>query len=499
MLSLPWRRPWRAVFCLAFATTLNGAASAQTPPAPADATLPPVSASGQRIFESTRAQLLQVRTLLREQDSQATVGSGFLVDAQGLAITNYHVVSQYALRPSAYRLSYTMAEGRSGALQLLSFDVVHDLALVRVLPPGEAPAEAPSMGASAASAATAATPVATPAATPAASPVAAPATARAAAPVAITPLAFRAAARPLSKGERIYSLGNPLDVGFAVVEGIFNGLIERSYLPQIFFGGSLNPGMSGGPAVDQAGNVIGINVATRLDGQQVSFLVPAEHAVALLARGRTAQPITQAVYAEVTRQLTVHQAGLVDRFVGMPWRSANHARYRVPVPQETFMRCWGSTSPAEAKFLEFERSDCTMDQAVYVTGSLLTGAITVRHEAYDGSKLGSLRFARVYTESFRNEHFFSGRSATAPQCKERTVDRNGLALRAVVCLSALKRFEGLFNLSVLATSVDHATQGVQGRLDARGVDFAGAMKLTEHYLQGFAWTQARPAAKAATK
>jgi hypothetical protein len=60
-------------------------------------------------------------------------------------------------------------------------------------------------------------------------------------------------------------------------------------------------------------------------------------------------------------------------------------------------------------------------------------------------------------------------------------------------LAALKRFPGLYNLSVLTTTVDHATQGVQGRLDARGVDFAGAMKLTEYYLQGFAWTSAAPA------
>lgn len=152
------------------------------------------------------------------------------------------------------------------------------------------------------------------------------------------------------------------------------------------------------------------------------------------------------------------------------------------------MRCWGSTSPARDKQLQFERSDCVMDSSVFVTDSLLTGALTVRHEAYDGSKLGALRFARMYTDSFRNEGFFSGSSATPPQCRERFVDRDGLALRTVVCLAALKRFDGLFNLSVLTTTVDHPTQGVQGRLDARGVDFAGAMKLVDHYLQGFGWT-----------
>ncbi len=421
-------------------------------PAQAAAPLAPVSAGGQRIYDETRTKLLQVRTLLKEQDSQASVGSGFVVAAEGLAITNYHVVSQFALRPDRYRLSYTMADGRTGSLQLLAIDVVHDLALVRLVPAqGETVAAWPA-------------------------------------------LAFRAADAPLARGERIYSLGNPLDVGFAVVEGNYNGLVERSYLPQIFFSGSLSPGMSGGPALDGAGRVIGVNVAARRDGEQVSFLVPAHYAQRLLEGGRSASPVRTAMHDVVTAQLQAHQATLVERFMAQPWRNANHARYRVPVPQEAFMRCWGSTSPPSEKFLQFERSDCVMDSSVFVSDALQTGTLSVRHEAYDAQRLGALRFAYMYSQSFANERFAGGRAATAPHCRERFVDREGLALRTVVCLSALKRFAGLYNLSVLTTTVDHATQGVQGRLDARGVDFAGAMKLTEHYLRGFAWTSAVAAA-----
>jgi serine protease Do len=441
---MPTRSPWRlaAVVALALYGFVNVRAQTAAPAQPPA----PVSAGGQRIYDETRAKLLQIRTLLKEQDSQASVGSGFVVAGDGLAITNYHVVSQFALRPDRYRLSYTMAEGRTGNLQLLAIDVVHDLALVRLVPAqGESAALWPT-------------------------------------------LAFRPTEQPLARGERIYSLGNPLDVGFAVVEGNYNGLVERSYLPQIFFSGSLSPGMSGGPALDNAGRVIGINVAARRDGEQVSFLVPAQYAQRLLDSGRSARPVQAAMHAIVTAQLQAHQAGLVERFVAQPWRNANHARYLVPVPQETFMRCWGSTSPAAEKFLQFERSDCVMDSSVFVADGLQTGTLSVRHEAYDAQRLGALRFSHMYSQSFSNERFGGGRAATPPQCKERFVDRDGLALRTVVCLSALKRFEGLYNLSVLTTTVDHATQGVQGRLDARGVDFAGAMKLTEHYLQGFAWT-----------
>jgi len=404
----------------------------------------PVSAHGQRIYEATRAQLLQVRTLLKDQDSQASVGSAFVVDAAGLAITNYHVVSQFALRPERYRLAFTMAQGRTGSVELLAIDVISDLALVRLRAADGAP------------------------------------------PIEFTALPFRSASAPLAKGERLYSLGNPLDVGFAVAEGTYNGLVERSFLPRIFFGGSLNPGMSGGPAVDGGGHVIGVNVAARRDGEQVSFLVPADAARDLLQRGRDAKPQTQPLYAEVTRQLKAHQAALVDAFIAQPWRSAHHPRYRVPVPQETFMRCWGSASPETQRYMRFERSDCVMNHSVYAGPQLRAGAINVRHESYDGERLGTLRFAQEYSASFANENFGSGFAATAPRCKEGFTDRDGLTLRTVACISALKRFEGLFNLSVLTTTVDQATQGVQGRLDAVAVDFDNALRLTEHYLQGFA-------------
>jgi serine protease Do len=422
---------------------------------PAEPATPP-SMNAQRVYEATKPRLVQVRTLLKDQDSQSTVGSGFLVDAQGLAITNYHVVSQYALRPERYRLSYSLPGGKAGAVQLLAIDAVHDLALIRLVAD------------------------------------------KADSSQAWPTLLFRPADKPLSQGERLYAMGNPLDVGFAVVEGLYNGLLARSHLPQIFFGGSLNSGMSGGPAVDDAGRIIGVNVATRRDGQQVSFLVPANFAQTLLERGRGAKPITDAVHAQVTAQLVEHQAGLAQRFIQMPWRYAKHPRLRVPVPQEDFMRCWGSTSmEGDSRYLDFQRSDCVMDHAIFVSDSLLTGVINVRHEAYDGSKLGALRFSRMYSQSFANEGFHTGRSATVPQCKEGFVDREGLAMRTVVCLSALKRFKGLYNLAVLTTTLDHPTQGVQGRLDARGLDFATAMKVAEHYLQGFgkldASTAARPA------
>jgi S1-C subfamily serine protease len=414
---------------------------------------PPLSPAGQRVYEASRAKLVQVRTLLKAQDSQATVGSGFLVSEQGHLITNFHVVSTYALQPESYRLVYSTADGGRGALQLIDVDVVHDLALLRPVEPGAFDGR----GA----------------------------------------LAFRPPQLNLARGERLFSLGNPLDVGFAVAEGSYNGLVERSFVPTIFFGGSLSPGMSGGPTLDGKGRVIGVNVATRRDGEQISFLVPGGFAKELLERNRnTTTPMALPAWPQITRQLMGFQQALTNAFVALPWRNPGHARYTIPVPREDFLRCWGRSTPPESRGLEFERSDCNMDNRIYVSSGLYTGWLSVRHEAYDGRKIGPLRFSQRYSASFRNEFFGTNNSyLTAPQCHERFVDRGGLALRAVMCVRAHKKLKGLYELSMLVATLDQATAGVQGRFDAHGVSYENAQRLAAHYLNGFGWTQPQSASR----
>jgi hypothetical protein len=421
------------------------------PAAPEAAASAPVSLSARKVYEQARSQLVQIRTVLKGRASQTSVGSGFFVTREGHILTNFHVVSEAALKPEQHDLVYVTADGREAPVVILQLDVLHDLALLRA-------ADATASGG--------------------------------AAPRRFDALAFRPASEPLAQGERIYSLGNPLDVGFAVTEGTYNGLVRRSFYPQIFFGGALSAGMSGGPALDEEGHVVGVNVARRIDGEQVSFLVPAEFASALLARGKDAAPITGPAYAIVDEQLLKHQALLTDRFVQQGWKEATHPRYHVPVPPDVFMRCWGTSTVSNTGGLDFERSDCVMDTRIFV-GDFTTGTISLRHESYDGSKLGTLRFASRYSASFRNESFvrLSAQHQTKPRCAEDYVDRDGLPLRAVVCMRAYKKLPQLYDVSVLVATLDQSQAGVQGRFDAQGVSFANAQRLARHYLDAFRWAK----------
>ena len=130
-------------------------------------------ANAEEIYAAARPRLLQVRTVLDATGRQAVLGSGFLVSGDGLAITNYHVVSQFALEPKTYRLDYVMADGQTGKITLLAIDVANDLALVQLDRQN--------------------TPFFT--------------------------FSDRAVRDALPKGEHLYSMGNPLDLGFTIADG----------------------------------------------------------------------------------------------------------------------------------------------------------------------------------------------------------------------------------------------------------------------------------------
>src|SRR4051812_49001983 len=100
------------------ATGGTPAPAAEAPSAASAAAVPaaPVSLSARKVYEQARSQLVQIRTVLKGRASQTSVGSGFLVSAQGHIITNFHVVSEAALKPDRHDLVYVTADGREAPL-----------------------------------------------------------------------------------------------------------------------------------------------------------------------------------------------------------------------------------------------------------------------------------------------------------------------------------------------------------------------------------------------
>jgi serine protease Do len=185
----------------------------------------------------------------------------------------------------------------------------------------------------------------------------------------------------LTQGQYLYSLGNPLDLGFAISEGAYNGVITRSFYDQLMFTGPINSGMSGGPSVTADGSVAGVNVSKRLDGELVSFLVPIRYAQELLKKVAEQTPKAPADF-------TADRGGSSCWRTSAPWSTSccparSHQAmgpYQVPVRESEQMRCWGRSNVKAEKTFTVDNTNCAMESAIFVSGSLQTGQIAIRHQ-----------------------------------------------------------------------------------------------------------------------
>jgi serine protease Do len=412
----------------------------------------PLSSSAEQLYVAARPKLLQIRTLLAATGRQSSIGSGFLAGEDGLAITNYHVVSQAALEPDTYRLEYVAGDGHRGALKLLAIDLPNDLALVRLDQSG----------------------------------------------TAFFALGDRATAGELPKGERLYSMGDPLDLGFTIVEGTYNGQVERSYNERIHFTGALNPGMSGGPTVTGDGRVAGINVAKQQGGELVSFLVPARFAAALLARARGAEPLEPAAFrAEIGRQLALWQARLYQSFAERGFRAVGFGPYQAAESTAPWFTCWSQTNAGQVPKprASVDVTNCNSDTQLFVAGDLTTGLIHIGHSFVRAVDLNQFQFAAFLTQQAQSPWLggFGRKWLTQRRCHEdfvvATPEGEHPAIRAVWCARAYREFAGLYDVSVTAVTEDRGSEALVSRLTLQAIDYDDAVKLTRLFLEDMQWTR----------
>ncbi len=76
-------------------------------------------------------------------------------------------------------------------------------------------------------------------------------------------------------GERVYAVGHPFGLRFTTTSGIISNPEHHSDgIVFIQHDAALNPGNSGGPLIDDEGNIIGINTFIIQNGQNIGFSLP---------------------------------------------------------------------------------------------------------------------------------------------------------------------------------------------------------------------------------
>jgi putative serine protease PepD len=146
---------------------------------------------------------------------QTDTGTGIVLSASGLILTNDHVVE----RAGTVTVSLDGASGQTRQASVIATDPSHDLALLKISPGG----------------------------------------------VTLHPLSL-ANSSTTQVGDPAYAIGNPFGLNWTLTTGVVSALNRQIKAPDeatishvIQTDAALNPGNSGGPLINAAGAVIGVN------------------------------------------------------------------------------------------------------------------------------------------------------------------------------------------------------------------------------------------------
>jgi putative serine protease PepD len=218
---------------------------------------PPTGDAARGSVEQAAAKVLpSVVELKTDRGDEIDVGSGIILSADGVILTNSHVVSSPADDPNTHGGGETqviMADGRSAPSTVVGVDHADDIAVVRV------------QGLT-----------------------------------GLTPIMLGSSDN-LLVGQQVVAVGSPLGLNGTVTSGIISAL-NRSLpsankpaitaLPTIQTDVLLNPGNSGGALVDMNGQLIGINSAIaspdstswQSGSTGIGFAIPVEQATRIADR-----------------------------------------------------------------------------------------------------------------------------------------------------------------------------------------------------------------------
>jgi hypothetical protein len=337
-----------------------------------------VNAESQDTYKQVSPSVVQVLLLDSISGTKSSFGSGFYAGDDGYIVTNFHVISDLVFHPDRHRAESRNVNGESSDLTLLYFDVINDLAVLR-----SNDLQGPDL---------------------------------------------KVAEVSPPNGGRVYAMGHPHDLGLSVVEGTYNGLLADHLIPRIHYTGSLNPGMSGGPAVDENSQLVGVNVAAM--GDQVSFLVPAKYSAAF--------------------------------------------------------ECWGSSSEPDDRLFNTSKHKCETSDYIYLSADDYTGTVEYHHEYIETDQLGTQRFYGFLERHLQSIHVTTSadeKRVTSFVCKQALVENNNLNMKLVSCFRGHKVIDNLYDAFVILTTTEQENEALYSALMISGVSYKNGLAFQKRYLE----------------
>lgn len=180
------------------------------------------------LAQSIRPSIVKIIQVGRE--GVDGLGAGFVVREDGLIATNRHVIGE------ARRIQVETSDGQKHEVtEIFASDVRLDLAILRIAKTG----------------------------------------------LKLLPLGDSQSAR---QGERVVAMGNPEGLDFSVVEGVISALRDVEEIPMIQIAVPIERGNSGGPLLNENGEVLGVVTLKSLKTENLGFAMPVNELKRLIAK-----------------------------------------------------------------------------------------------------------------------------------------------------------------------------------------------------------------------
>ena len=188
-----------------------------------------------------------------------SLGSGFIISADGYVVTNNHVIAPGARSAVVEEITVTMPDGTEYPAELVGADVASDLAVLKIA--RDEPFPFVEFGNS----------------------------------------------QESRVGDWVVAIGNPFGLGGTVTSGIISAVyrtppsagVTGAYDRYIQTDASINRGNSGGPLFDMQGNVIGINnaiISPTGGSVGIGFAIPADVAAPIVAQLRRGERVERGYF-----------------------------------------------------------------------------------------------------------------------------------------------------------------------------------------------------------
>lgn len=404
--------------------------------------------TAKRLFDQSAPMVFQVKVIDKGSGNKSTIGSGFQVTPSGVIATNYHVVSKYVLDKELHSIEVLDHNDMPIEASLINFDVVHDLALLQLEQTPE-----PS---------------------------------------------FTLNLEPLSQGTRIYSMGNPHDLGMTIIEGNYNGLVEGSRYQKYLFSGSLNGGMSGGPVLDNKGEIIGVNVSK--GGEQLSFLVPVKHLNNLMAEGYT--PIDSKQFkAHTLNSLVDDQNQYYKALLGLDWQTKAFQQFELPDKIHESLKCWGHTLDKKDNHFDETHRHCRTEDRIYLKAGFYTGNFAFNYEHISSEQLNTPQFNYLLEDNYALQAFSNGNNkedTTNFECLTHFVNMDQRSntdthpWKVTTCIREYIDYPGLYDTGLIAMYADSSSDdknAIKIAVRAAGINQENIAGLHSKFLGSVKWQQ----------